>query len=305
MSNTNKDPIIGAVPVLVTPFKDDGAIDLDSLRRQIDFCIDAGSQALAFGMGSESQMLTDSEREQVWSTAVKQANQQIPVIAAPAHPSREGILALAQIAKDSGADCLMVNPEKRQGEALVGLFRDLSERVGISLMVQDVGNAPAETLVQAARDAEHVTCMKIEGQGAPHKMGLLVEGVKELTDRTILILGGSNGNSLPEELERGSVGTLPHPVIIDAFRRVCDLHANGEIAEAHNVYYQHILPLNRLTTAGGGVGGGIWLHKIIFERAGILTSAYCRINTNPQPDWIMEKVWDHLKQSDLGITKHL
>lgn len=306
MSEQYRTPIIGAVPVLVTPFGDDGTIDLDSLRRQIDFCIEAGSQALAFGIGSESQMLTDTEREQVWSAAVEQANQKIPVIAAPSHPSREGILALAQLAKDCGANCVMINPENRKGDALIGLFRDLSERVGISLMVQDAqGNAPAETLLQAAREVPHVTCMKIECPGAPNKMGILVEGVNKLADRTITVLGGSNGNALPEELERGSVGTLPHPAIIDAFRQVCDLHANGDIAGADNVYYKYILPLNRLTAAGGGVGGGIWLHKIILERAGILNSAYCRTNTNPQPDWIMEKAWTHLKQSDLQIAKHL
>ena len=306
MSETNTDPIIGAVPVLVTPFNDDGSIDLDGLRTQIDFCIEAGSQALAFGIGSESQMMTDSERKQVWSTAVEQAKGQIPVIAAPAHPSREGILALTQLAKDCGIDCVMINPENRKGDALVGLFRDLSEQVGLSLMVQDAGaNAPAENLLQAAREAPHVTCMKIECPGAPNKMGILVEGLKDLASRNITILGGSNGNALPEELERGSVGTLPHPVIIDAFRQVCDLHAAGDTASADGIYYKDILPLNRLTAAGGGVGGGIWLHKVIFERAGIINSAYCRINTNPQPDWIMEKVWAHLAQSDLRIGKQL
>lgn len=304
MPNTTQ-PIVGAVPVLVTPFKDNGSIDLDSMRSQIDFCLEAGSQALAFGIGSESQMLTDAERGQVWSAAAKQADGKVPVIAAPAHPSREGILALSQIAKDSGVDCLMVNGDNRQGEALVGLFRDLSERVGISLMVQDVGNAPAKTLVDAAREAKHITCMKIEGGGAPNKIGLVVEGVKEITDRNILILGGSNGNSLPEEFERGSTGTLPHPAIIDAFRQYCDLHQNGDIAGADAIYYRDISPLNRLTAAGGGVGGGIWLHKIIFERAGIINSAYFRINVSPQPDWIMDKVWAHLKQSDLHISKHL
>jgi len=299
-------PIVGAVPVLATPFDSDGAVDVDSLQREIDFCIASGAQAIAFGTGSESQMLTDAERQQVWSAAVSQVNGRMPVIATPMHPSREGIIALVQLAKDCGINCVMTNPENRKGSALIGLFRDLSERVGLPIMVQDAqGNAPVETLLQAVKEAPQVTCLKIECPGAPNKIGDLVAGLKELAHRSITVLGGSNGNALPEELERGSVGSLPHPAIIDAFRKVCDLHASGDTANAAKVYYQHIQPLNRLTTAGGGIGGGIWLHKVIFERAGILKSAYCRIDTRPQPNWVMEKVWAHLEQADLRISGHL
>lgn len=296
-------PILGAVPVIVTPFNDDGAIDLDSLCRQIDFCIEAGSHALAFGMGSESSMLTDAEREQVWRTAATHLNRRIPLVAAPYHPSREGIIALAQLARDCGADCAMINPETRRGDALVGLFRDLSEQVGLPLMVQDAqGNAPVETLLQAVREAPRVICLKIECPGAPHKIGQIVQALKPLADRAITVLGGSNGAGLREELERGSVGTMPHPAIIDAFRTVCDRYANGDVSGAEAVYYTSIMPLNRLTAAGGGMGGGIWLHKTIFHRVGILRSARCRIDTSPQPDWIMDKIWTHLKRSSLCIA---
>ena len=299
-------PVSGAVPVLITPFYDNGAVDIDSLRRQIDFCIASGAQALAFGMGSESLMLTDAERKDVWCAAVEQANQQMPVIAAPAHPSREGILALAQLAKDCGADIAMINPEPRKGAALVALFRDLSERVGLPLMIQDAqGNAPVDTLLDAVREAPYVSSLKIECPGAPDKIGDLVNGLRDLAHRSISVLGGSNGNTLPEEMERGSVGTLPHPVIIDAFRMVFDSYASGDTTGADEVYYRQILPFNRLTAAGGGIGGAIWLHKIIFRRAGILRSAYCRIPTEPLPHWVMDKVWAHLKQPELSISNHL
>ena len=53
MSDGKAPRIEGAVPVLAMPFDDDGVIDEDSMRRQLDFCVEAGSQAVAFGMGSE------------------------------------------------------------------------------------------------------------------------------------------------------------------------------------------------------------------------------------------------------------
>ena len=67
MHLNSKARITGAVPVLVMPFDSDGTIDEESLRREIGFCVEAGAQAIAFGMGRESAMLTDAERAQVWT----------------------------------------------------------------------------------------------------------------------------------------------------------------------------------------------------------------------------------------------
>src|SRR5436190_10404021 len=127
----------GAVPVLAMPFDEDGAIDEDSLRREIDFCLEAGSQAICFGIGSESNQLTDAERAQVWTLAARHLDGAAPLVVATSHASREGTIALTRLAQDCGADCAMVNPAPRAGEGLLALFRDLSQRVTLPLMIQD------------------------------------------------------------------------------------------------------------------------------------------------------------------------
>jgi len=299
--------ISGAVPVLVTPFKDSGKVDEGSLLRQLDFCIEAGSQALVFGWGSESHLLTDAELEDLWSATVRHVNGKVPVVAATSHASREGVIARTKLAKWCGVDCAMVNPEGRKGDQLVALFRDLSDQVNMELMIQDAqGNASADVLLQAVQEAQNVNSLKLESPGAPHKMGLVKDGLSAVSgERDVTVLGGSNGGLLLEELDRGAVGTLPHPAIIDAFRAVCDLYAAGNLKDASDVYYQKILPLNRLTAAGGAAGGGIWLHKTIFQRAGILRSNYCRVGASPQPDWVMDRVWAHLSENDLAISKQI
>jgi 2-keto-3-deoxy-L-arabinonate dehydratase len=299
--------ISGAAPVLVAPFKDNGEMDEGSLLRQLDFCIEAGSQALVFGWGSESHLLTDAELESMWSAAVRHVNGQVPVVVATTHASREGVIALTQMASGCGADCAMVNAEAQGGDQLVRLFCDLSDEVDISLMIQDAhGNAPVDILLQAVKEAKNVNSLKLESAGAPHKMGLATDGLAGASGaRDVTVLGGSNGGLLLEELERGSVGTLPHPAIIDAFRDVCDRYAAGDVSGASDTYYQKILPLNRLTAAGGAAGGGIWLHKTIFQRAGILNSNYCRVKTKAQPDWVMDKMWAHLLDHSLAIAKRI
>jgi 4-hydroxy-tetrahydrodipicolinate synthase len=305
MSEERLERIMGAVPVLVMPYDEDGAIDEDSLRRQIDFCLEAGAQAIAFGMGSESAMLTDAERGQVWSLAARHLDGQLPLVAATTHASREGTIALTHLARECGADCAMVNPQPRSGEQLVGLFRDLSERVSLPLMLQDAGgNAPADVLLRATREAARINSLKIESPAAPHKIGQVVAGLRESKlARNVTVLGGANGNLLPEELSRGTVGTMPFPSIIDAYRAVCDRYAAGDAAGGQDSFLKLILPLLRATAAGGGED--IWLHKAIFHRAGILRTTYCRIGAAPLPDWIMERVWQHLADAGLLISQWL
>ncbi len=302
MAETRASRIHGAVPVLVAPFDDTGAVDEDSLRRQIDFCVEAGSNAIAFGMGTESHMLTDPERERMWTVAADQLDGVMPLIAATAHASRQGTIALTQLALDCGADGAMVNAAPLGGEALVSLFRDLSEQVALPLMIQDAnGNAPADVLLQAVREAPRVNSLKLESPGAPDKIGRVVEGLADGAVADVTVVGGSNGNLLPEEFDRGAVGTLPHPAIIDAFRKYCDLRASGDAGGADEHYYRVILPLNRLTAAGAG--NSIWLHKEIFRRAGILGSSFYRVGAHPMPEWVMDAIWRHIASTEVAISR--
>ena len=315
--------IRGAVPVLAMPFDDDGAIDEDSLRREIDFCLEAGSQAICFGVGSESNQLTDAERAQVWTLAALYLNGAAPLIAATSHASREGTIALTRLARECGVDCAMVNPQPRTGEGLVALFRDLSERVGLPLMIQDAaGNAPVDVLLRAARDASTVVAAKLESAGAPLKIAQFVAGLRETghlaedgaghgtghgTGR-ISVLGGAGGNYLPEELEAGAVGTMPHPAIIDAFRTVCDRYAAGDATGGYDVYLRQIAPLLRAVAIAGpgqGDGGGtmVWVHKALLVRAGVLRTTYCRAGNTPAPETVMARVWQHVERTGLLVAR--
>ena len=312
MSNSGGSRIAGAVPVLAMPFDEDGAIDEASLRRELDFCIEAGSQAIAFGMGSESAMLTDAERAQVWSLAGQHLDGQLPLIAATAHASREGTIALTHLARECGVTCAMVNPAPFGSDQLVGLFRDLSDRVDLSLMVQDAGgDAPATVLLQAVDTAARVSCLKLESPGTPQKVGAVVEGLQQRgllgssASREITVLGGGNGNLLPEELDRGSVGTMPHPALIDGFRTVCDRYATGDSTGSQEVYQHTVAPVLRAVATSGAGSTMLWLQKTLFCRAGILRTTYCRRPAQALPDWLMEQVLRHLDTTDLVIARLL
>lgn len=326
----NRSVIGGAVPVLVMPFDEDGTIDEGSLRRELDFCLEAGAQAICFGMGSESSTLTDAERRQVWTLAARHLDGALPLVAATAHASREGTIALTHLARECGVDCAMVNPQPYSGERLVTLFRDLSERVRLPLMVQDAGgNAPADIILRAVDEAEHIVSAKLESPGAPLKIGAVATGLRErgllagasgasgaevasrraagaAGARQVTVLGGANGNWLPEELEFGAVGTMPHPGIIDAFRQVCDRYAAGDAAGGYDTYVRLILPVLRAAAIGAGGGsdggaGGVMLgvQKAILHRAAVIRTTRCRMPAGAVSGAVLERIWRHLDQTDL------
>jgi 4-hydroxy-tetrahydrodipicolinate synthase len=311
--------IRGAVPVLAMPFEEDGAIDEESLRREIDFCLEAGAQAICFGVGSESNQLADAERAQVWTLAARHLKGAVPLVVATSHASREGTIALTRQAQDCGADCAMVNPP-RGGDQLVALFRDLSARVGMPLMIQDAGgNAPVDVLLRTARAGSSVVAGKLESPGAVLKIGRFVAGLREAGllaggdesgsgSGRVTVLGGAGGSYLPEELEAGAVGTMPHPAIIDAFRTVCDRYAAGDAAGGYETYLRQIVPLLRAVAIGGpgqGDGGGtmVWVHKALLVRAGVLRTTYCRAMNTPAPESVMARVWQHVERTGLLVAR--
>ena len=73
-------PMRGVYPILVTPFDETGRIDEESLRRLIDFNLDAGVHGLGVALGSEIFKLAEAERDQVTTIVVEQVNGRVPVV---------------------------------------------------------------------------------------------------------------------------------------------------------------------------------------------------------------------------------
>ncbi|MDR3495926.1 MAG: dihydrodipicolinate synthase family protein [Ancalomicrobiaceae bacterium] len=79
MTHLNID---GIVPVMITPFSDDGAIDFPGLARLVEWYVDHGADALfAVCQSSEMQFLSLAERIDLAAFVVRCAAGRLPVIA--------------------------------------------------------------------------------------------------------------------------------------------------------------------------------------------------------------------------------
>lgn len=100
--------IQGSLPALVTPFKD-GQLDLDALKKLVDWHVDQGSHGLVpVGTTGESPTLTHEEHDLVVETVVKQANGRIPVVAGAGSNNTSETVRLVEAAKAAGADAALV-----------------------------------------------------------------------------------------------------------------------------------------------------------------------------------------------------
>jgi 4-hydroxy-tetrahydrodipicolinate synthase/2-keto-3-deoxy-L-arabinonate dehydratase len=71
----------GLFPVVPTTFAEDGALDIDSQKRCVDFMIDAGSNGLCILANfSEQFLLSDDEREILTRSILGHVGGRVPVI---------------------------------------------------------------------------------------------------------------------------------------------------------------------------------------------------------------------------------
>jgi 4-hydroxy-tetrahydrodipicolinate synthase len=103
-------PIEGIIPVMITPFTEDGAIDYAGLERLIEWYLGHGVDGLfAVCQSSEMQYLSLAERLALGRFVVKQVAGRVPVVAS-GHIS-DGIdhqVAELTIAAETGADAVVL-----------------------------------------------------------------------------------------------------------------------------------------------------------------------------------------------------
>ena len=100
--------ITGSLPALVTPFAN-GKVDIDALKKLVDWHIDQGSHGLVpVGTTGESPTLTHEEHDRVVEVVVAQAAGRVPVIAGAGSNNTAETVRLVKAAKEAGATATLV-----------------------------------------------------------------------------------------------------------------------------------------------------------------------------------------------------
>ena len=158
--------IQGSLPALVTPFKD-GQVDLDALKKLVDWHIDQGSHGLVpVGTTGESPTLSHAEHDLVVETVVKQAAGRVPVIAGAGSNNTAETVRLVKAAKAAGADAALVVTPYYNKPTQAGLIAHFTAAADCGLPIV-IYNIPGRSVVDMTPDTmaklaqhEHIVGVK-------------------------------------------------------------------------------------------------------------------------------------------------
>ena len=132
----------GSLVAIVTPMHADGGLDINSLRKLIDFHVEAGTDGIVIvGTTGESPTVDVEEHCLLIKTTIDQVAGRVPVIAGTGANSTREAIELTQKAKTLGADaCLLVAPyyNKPTQEGLYQHYRAVAEAVDIPQILYNV-----------------------------------------------------------------------------------------------------------------------------------------------------------------------
>jgi 4-hydroxy-tetrahydrodipicolinate synthase len=164
--------IKGSIPALVTPFKD-GALDLDALKKLVEWQIAEGSTGLVpVGTTGESPTLSHEEHGRVIEEVVKAAAGRVPVIAgAGSNNTVEAIALIRHAEKVGAAAALVVTPyyNKPTQGGLIAHYTALHDASNLPIIIY---NIPGRSVID----------MTPETMGQLAKLPRIV-GVKDATGK--------------------------------------------------------------------------------------------------------------------------
>jgi dihydrodipicolinate synthase/N-acetylneuraminate lyase len=235
----------GVIPILLTPFHEDGSVDEDSLRKQIDFCIAGGSAGLcAPAFASEYYKLADAERTRIAEIVVQHANHRIPILVNVGSPSVRSTSYFCRHAESLGADGLMVAAPRVVPLGVADLtryFEEVCRSVKIPVMIQDAdfqgAGLLARLFVELAERCPNFRYVKLENV-------LPGERSQDIITRSsgkIQVLYGWGGIRLFDGLAHSVCGIMPGPALVAIFVEIFRLYDSGRVQEA-KAWFQRILP---------------------------------------------------------------
>jgi 2-keto-3-deoxy-L-arabinonate dehydratase len=240
----------GIFPVVPTTFDANGALDLPSQLRCVDFLIDAGSNGLSILANfSEQFVLSDEERELLTTKILDHVAGRVPVIVTTTHFSSRVCAERSRRAQAAGAAMVMVMPPYhgatiRATEAgIYEFFKTVSDAIDIPIMIQDapVAGTPLSPALLARMAAEiaNVSYFKIEVPGAASKLRELIRLGGDAIEGP---WDGEEAITLMADLDAGATGSMTSGGYPDGLRRIFDNYHAGRREEAADGY-QRWLPL--------------------------------------------------------------
>ena len=247
-----KEPIFtGSGTAIVTPFRKDDIlkVDYDKLDELIEFQIAGGTQAIIInGTTGENPTQTVEEHADVVRHAIRTINGRCKTVAGVGSNDTMTSLYFAEIAKECGADgILMVTPyyNRATPSGLIKHFTYVADRVDIPMIVY---NVPGRTTVTITLDvykeiAKHPNINGTKEASADFK---LISGILAECNDGLNVWSGDDVGTIPM-MAIGALGVISvaSNIIPDVIARLCNAALAGDFKTASELHrkYTHLFDM--------------------------------------------------------------
>jgi 4-hydroxy-tetrahydrodipicolinate synthase len=238
----------GIYPILYAFFDQDGRPQRGPIAAQVEAAVRHGAHGVAIlGIATETNKLNIRERRRIMEWTAEALNRRLPLAVTIAEPSVHGQIGFARVAKDAGADWVILQPPPVAGLPEIEYLRffgavadgtDLPVAIQNAVQFLGIGlsNAGLKTL-----NRNHPNVCLLKGEAPAHVIERLIAD----TDGAFRVFNGRGGMELTDNLRGGCVGMIPAPECFDVQVRIYELMRTGapaDEAEAERLY-REILPL--------------------------------------------------------------
>ena len=254
---------------LVTPFKQDGSIDYDALKRLVEYQTDNGADFLCIlGTTSEAPCLDREEKEEIKRFVVDINRGRLPILMGCGGNNTRAVIQELKSIDLQGIDgILSVCPyyNKPSQEGLYQHFRQIAENSALPLVLYNVPgrtgiNMQAETTVRLANDCSNIIAIK-EAAGSLEQVDEIIRNKPEHFE----VLSGDDALAFPM-IASGASGVIS--VIGNAlpkeFSRMIRLEFNGEYEPARKIHHRFTELYSLLFVDGNPAGVKALLHEMGF-----------------------------------------
>lgn len=262
----------GVFTIAVTPFRADGALDLDSVDRMTDFYLAKGATGLTIlGIMGEAGKLTAEESLAVVKRVTARAP--VPVVVGVSSPGFAAMKTLTDTSMEAGAAGVMVAPPRtlRTDDQIIGYYRNVAKVLGdIPFVLQDfplvtdVVISP-KVILKIVEDCPTCVMLKHEDWPGLDKISAL-RAASGAGARRISILCGNGGQFLLEEMIRGADGAMTGFAFPEMMADVVAAMAAGDETRARDIFDAY-LPLVRYESQPGL---GLAIRKYVLAKRGAI-----------------------------------
>jgi dihydrodipicolinate synthase/N-acetylneuraminate lyase len=257
----------GIFPVLQTPLTKDGELDIKSLKREVNFCIQAGAHGLVYPvLGSEFQFLTESERHQLVEVVVSETNGRLPVVVGVAGQNKSEAIIHAKHAEQVKADAVIaLPPSSGTLEEIKDYYEAIAQTAQRPVFIQHThAGMDISFLKQLLDEIEFISYVKEESHPSAHQISSVLE---KAGSSCLGVFGGAHGRWMLSELHRGANGFMPAVEAIDVHVQIWDAYQSGDEAGARKIF-NCLLPLiNLISILGLCVCKEVLIMRGVFESA--------------------------------------